>query len=103
MPTMAFAGDDKKTLVRQRVIENLEKDESLVGADVATALALKEGDRLSLLGREFKVTALLPQTGTIDDSASSPTCTRCRNSRARGRSSARSKWSAAARKSPKVW
>ena len=68
MPTMAFAGDDKKTLVRQRVIENLEQDESLVGADVATALALKEGDRLSLLGREFKVTALLPQTGTIDDS-----------------------------------
>ena len=35
---------------------------------MATALALKEGDRLSLLGREFKVTALLPQTGTIDDS-----------------------------------
>ena len=68
MPTMAFAGDDKKTLVRQRVIDNLEQDESLVGADVATALALKEGDRLSLLGREFKVTALLPQTGTIDDS-----------------------------------
>ncbi|MCL4204594.1 MAG: ABC transporter permease [Pirellulaceae bacterium] len=68
MPTLPFASEDKKTLVRQRVIDNLEQDESLVGADVAAALSLKEGDRLSLLGREFKITALLPQTGTIDDS-----------------------------------
>lgn len=68
MPTLPFASDDKKTLVRKRVIDNLAEDESLVGADVAAALSLKEGDRLSLLGREFKVTALLPQTGTIDDS-----------------------------------
>lgn len=68
MPTLPFASDDKKTLVRKRVIDNLEEDESLLGADVAAALSLKEGDRLSLLGREFKVTALLPQTGTIDDS-----------------------------------
>ncbi len=41
---------------------------SLVGADVASSLSLKEGDGLTVLGEAFKVTALLPQTGTVDDS-----------------------------------
>jgi len=68
MPTLPFAAGDKKTLVRQRVIDNLGNDEALVGADVASALALKEGDRLAVLGQTFNVTAVLPQTGTIDDS-----------------------------------
>jgi len=68
MPTLAFVGEDKKTLVRQRVIDNLTSEEVLVGADVASALRLKEGDRLTLLGQSFSVTATLPQTGTIDDS-----------------------------------
>jgi putative ABC transport system permease protein len=67
MPTLPFASGDRKTLVRQRVIENLEDQEALVGADVAKALCLQEGDPLSLLGQPFRVTAVLPQTGTIDD------------------------------------
>lgn len=68
MPTLPFAAGDKKTLVRQRVIDNLADDEALLGADVASALALKEGSGLSVLGRSFRVTAVLPQTGTVDDS-----------------------------------
>ncbi|MHB1036542.1 MAG: ABC transporter permease [Pirellulales bacterium] len=60
--------DDKKTLVRKRVIQNLESNEVLVGADVAAALGIKEGDTLKLLGKPFAVTATLPQTGTVDDS-----------------------------------
>jgi putative ABC transport system permease protein len=63
-----MGSDDKKTLVRKRVIETLENDEVLVGADVATALGTKEADKLTLLGKAFKVTAVLPQTGTVDDS-----------------------------------
>lgn len=64
------AGDEppRETLVRKRVIETLEADEVLVGADVATSLAIKEGDTVSLLGNSFNVIATLPQTGTIDDS-----------------------------------
>jgi putative ABC transport system permease protein len=58
---------DKKTLVRKRVIETLESNEALVGADLAGALSLKEGDNLELLGKTFSVTAVLPQTGTVDD------------------------------------
>jgi putative ABC transport system permease protein len=68
MPTLPFAKGDQKTLVRQRVIDNLDSDEALVGADVATALALKEGAELTLFDQRFQVTAVLPQTGTIDDS-----------------------------------
>jgi len=58
----------RETLVRKRVIETLESDEVLVGADVAAALSIKEGDTIDLLGSKFKVIAALPQTGTIDDS-----------------------------------
>jgi putative ABC transport system permease protein len=68
MPTLPFAAGDKKTLVRQRVIDNLADDEALVGAEVASALSLEEGSSLSVLGQSFRVTAVLPQTGTVDDS-----------------------------------
>jgi len=60
--------EDKKALARKRVIETLDAHEALAGADVAAALGLKEGDTLALLGREFSVIAVLPATGTVDDS-----------------------------------
>jgi len=60
--------DDKRTLVRKRVIETLDAHETLVGADAAASLGLKEGDSLTLLGESFSVVAVLPQTGTVDDS-----------------------------------
>ncbi len=60
--------EDKKALVRKRVIETLEHDETLVGADVAAILNVQEGSNVTLLGRPFKVLAILPETGTVDDS-----------------------------------
>jgi putative ABC transport system permease protein len=63
-----MGSEDKKTLARKRVIETLEDNEVLVGADVASKLELKEADTLELLGKQFTVTAVLPQTGTVDDS-----------------------------------
>lgn len=60
--------EDKKTLVRKRVIETLAEREALVGADVAASLGVREGQALNLLGEEFSVLAVLPQTGTVDDS-----------------------------------
>lgn len=62
-----MGSDDKKTLARKRVIETLEDNEVLVGADVAVKLGLKDGDKLDVLGKTFSVTAVLPQTGTVDD------------------------------------
>lgn len=63
-----MGSEDKKTLARKRVIETLENNEVLVGADVAAKLGLKEADKVEVLGRSFSVTAVLPQTGTVDDS-----------------------------------
>ena len=60
--------EDKKTLVRQRVIKDLRSHEILVGSDAASALRLTEGDPLTLLGEPFSVVAVLPETGTVDDS-----------------------------------
>ena len=60
--------EDKKTLVRKRVIDDLEKNEALVGADTASILGIKEGQSLDLMGKEFSVVAVLPETGTVDDS-----------------------------------
>lgn len=57
-----------ETLVRQRVIDDLDGSEALVGADVSSLLGIKEQDSIEVLGKTFTVTALLPQTGTVDDS-----------------------------------
>ncbi len=63
-----MGSDDKKTLARKRVIQTLADSEVLVGADVAGKLGLKDASSLELLGKKFTVTAVLPQTGTVDDS-----------------------------------
>ena len=68
-PSTATPGDeDRKTLIRRRIIETLADNEVLVGADVAAKLGLKYADKLDVLGKKFSVTAVLPQTGTVDDS-----------------------------------
>jgi len=58
----------KETLVRRRVIETLGGDEALVGSDVAAMLGTRQDDKLAVMGKTFTVTAVLPQTGTVDDS-----------------------------------
>ena len=63
-----LAAPTKETLVRERVISTLEEDEALVGADVGATLGVKEGDSLTLLGKDFSIIAVLPATGTVDDS-----------------------------------
>lgn len=60
--------EDKQALVRKRVIETLEPNEALVGHDTATILGIKDGDKLQLKGEEFNIVAVLPETGTVDDS-----------------------------------
>lgn len=60
--------DDKQTLVRKRVIETLEPNEALVGHDAAAILGIRAGDKLPLKDQEFSIVAVLPETGTVDDS-----------------------------------
>jgi putative ABC transport system permease protein len=63
-----FKPPPKETLVRQRVIDDLASDEALIGADVASLLGIEDGGEIEALGRVFSVSAVLPQTGTVDDS-----------------------------------
>lgn len=58
----------KENLIRKRVIETLESNEILIGSDIAAKLQLKEGEEITLLDKLFKISAILPQTGTVDDS-----------------------------------
>lgn len=58
----------KETLVRKRVIETLEHNEVLVGSDIAEKFKIQEGHEIAMLDHPFVVSAILPQTGTIDDS-----------------------------------
>jgi putative ABC transport system permease protein len=58
----------KETLVRDRVIDDLGEYEALVGADVAALVGVESGESITLLGQSFSVVAVLPRTGTVDDS-----------------------------------
>jgi len=54
--------------VKRKIIETLDKRETLLGSEIAHALGAREGGTVRLLDRDFKVLAILPETGTIDDS-----------------------------------
>lgn len=63
------SAEDKapESLAKNRSIEHLEKNEILVGADIADRTGLRPGSSASLLGEAFAVLAVLPRTGTVDD------------------------------------
>ncbi|MBX3411485.1 MAG: ABC transporter permease [Pirellulales bacterium] len=57
-----------EALASQRSIQQLGSDEIVIGADVAEFAKLAPGARVELWDNTFKVVAVLPPTGTIDDS-----------------------------------
>ncbi len=57
-----------EALATQRTIERLGDDDAVLGTDVAETLNLRPGDAVTLFGEKFKVLAVLPPTGTVDDS-----------------------------------
>lgn len=56
------------SLASQRAIARLGDDEIVIGADVAEIAGLLPGQCLDLFDELFEVVAVLPATGTIDDS-----------------------------------
>lgn len=56
-----------QSLVKRRSIEDLGKEEAMLGADVAQATGLKPGDKITLFGEKLTISATLPATGTVDD------------------------------------
>jgi putative ABC transport system permease protein len=59
--------NSKKNIIRNRIIEDLEEYDILVGYDFANKLKVREGDSIEIHGKFFKVQATLPMTGTVDD------------------------------------
>jgi putative ABC transport system permease protein len=55
------------TSTRNGTIDSLAPNEVLVGSEVASRLSLFVDSPLIIKGEEFTVTAILPQTGTVDD------------------------------------
>jgi len=62
-----FGANSSKMLVRKRVVNDLAASSILVGHDIAATLGLKEGGALRIMDQAFKVEAVLPATGTVDD------------------------------------
>jgi putative ABC transport system permease protein len=60
--------DKSERAVKRKVITTLEKTETLLGSELAQYLGVKAGGTLRLFQRDFKVAAVLPATGTVDDS-----------------------------------
>lgn len=60
-------GESPESLTVNRSIEQLEKNQTVIGADIAERTGLKSGSSASLLGESFTVLAVLPRTGTVDD------------------------------------
>ena len=53
--------------LQRKAIDTLAPEEVLIGSIAAERLALAEGARISIAGREFTAARVLPETGTIDD------------------------------------
>ncbi len=61
-------GDNAGAPLRNRVIETLGSNEVLVGADIGESLNLNQNDSIQIMETEFNVIAILPESGTVDDS-----------------------------------
>lgn len=60
--------NDPKSLATSRTIQNLGDREVILGNYLAAKLGVNVGDDLPILGESFAVLAVLPSTGTTDDS-----------------------------------
>lgn len=66
LPSPGFSESERR--VHRKVIESLGEKETILGSELAFFLEVKVDETVRLAGRDFKVTAILPATGTIDDS-----------------------------------
>lgn len=64
----SVADKTPESLNTTRAIESLEKNQIVLGADVAERSAFSDGDTVELLGGTFTVLGTLSRTGTVDDS-----------------------------------
>lgn len=61
------AGAAPDSMATRRVVQELQENEALLGADVAQFAKVAKGGQIEILGESLKVVAILPATGTVDD------------------------------------
>lgn len=57
-----------ESLASERTIDQLKGNEAVIGADVAEFSKLRPGKSVTILGESLQILAVLPRTGTVDDS-----------------------------------
>ncbi len=57
--------EDEK--LKRKAIDTLYSDDCMAGSQVAKKLSLTANKKINILGKEFKVVKVLPETGTVDD------------------------------------
>jgi len=57
--------EDEK--LKRKAIDTLNNNDCIAGSQVAKKLKLSANKPISILGKEFKVVKILPETGTVDD------------------------------------
>ena len=57
-----------EALATARTIEELRETEAVIGADIATRNGFEVGNKVKIMGESFEILAILPPTGTVDDS-----------------------------------
>ncbi|MEZ6049620.1 MAG: FtsX-like permease family protein [Planctomycetaceae bacterium] len=67
-PASTDIDNSPESLARTRTIQELGEREVILGSEAASQLGLKPGNTLTLFKKKFDVLAVLPSTGTIDDS-----------------------------------
>lgn len=56
-----------ENLAHGRYVHDIGANEIYVGTDVAEAVKVGTGDRVTLLGHSFRIAGVIPATGTVDD------------------------------------
>jgi len=57
--------EDKK--LQRKAIDTLYSEDCLAGSQVAKRLKLTPNGRINIMGKEFNVVKIIPETGTVDD------------------------------------
>jgi putative ABC transport system permease protein len=57
-----------EALASLRSIDQLKEGEAVIGSEVAELCRIRPTEKVELLGEKFRVLAVLPRTGTVDDS-----------------------------------
>jgi len=57
--------EDEK--LKRKAIDTLYSEDCMAGSQVAKKLSLTASKKINILGKDFKVVKILPETGTVDD------------------------------------